>query len=101
MRVLLVTSEVTYIPKNYLDVFEAVLEEAAPHLAGLMILKGVSLSLLRQTVGLYGLGCRNFSSSLMKNLWELPFRRRERLFASRGIPVIRAKTMNDPSVVRW
>lgn len=101
LRVLVVTSEVTYVPQNYLSLFETLVRGAGSQLAGLILLKGLDPQLLKTTAGLYALGARRVAKTLTKNIVDLPKRTREKLFLERGIPVLRAKTMNDPSIVKW
>jgi methionyl-tRNA formyltransferase len=101
MRTLLVTSQITYVPANYQSLFEGVLEGAAPHIAGLVLLENVTFSLAKDILGLKLLGCSGISKHLLKNLLELPLRKRENLFKARGIPVLRAKTMNSPEMIEY
>ncbi|MCA9523997.1 MAG: hypothetical protein KC609_23670 [Myxococcales bacterium] len=101
MRALLVTSELTYIPENYVPLFDEVLEGAGEHVVGLMLLDVVSPALAKTIAGLFAMGAPRIASTLTRNLVELPRARRERLFARRGLHVLRAQTMNDPWVIEW
>ena len=101
MKAVLVTSQVTYIPRNHLALFEELYASAAPHLAGLVLLDNLSPRLLGAAAGLCLIGCRGIAGSLARNILELPLGRRERIFDRLGLPVIRAKTMNDPKMVDW
>src|SRR4051812_19833664 len=100
MRALLVTSELTYVPKNYIGLFESVLKLAASEVAGLVLLENASLEHLpklgRDILGLGLLGCRGISAHLLRNFFELRLRHREKLFEARGLPVYRTASMNDP-----
>ncbi len=99
MKTLLVTSQITYVPRNYQALFEGVLESAFEHITGLVLLENVSWALSKDILGLKLLGCSGISRHLVKNLIELPKRNRERLFEKAGLPVIRAKTMNSPEMI--
>lgn len=101
MKVALVTSEVTYVPSNYLGLFEELLERAGHHVSGLFMLKNLSGGLIKQLLGLGLIGCRGVAGALARNIAELPLRKRERLFEQRALPVIRVSTMNDAAVIRW
>lgn len=101
LRVVLVTSQVTYIPRNYQDVFEALLEHSARHIGGLILLENLSLNLLATALRLFTLGCSGLGRSLLQNIAALPLKRRERLFEKHGIPVLRARNMNDAAVIAW
>ena len=71
MKVLLVTSDVTYTPRNYADVFETLLEQAGEHIAGLVVLKGFSWNLIKRTTGLYSIGCTRLAGTLTRNMLGL------------------------------
>lgn len=104
MKALLVTSEITYVPRNYADLFDALLNEptGAPDLiGGLVVLKGFSFNLLKTVGGLYWLGAPRVASTLLKNMVEMPMRRREKMFEARGLPVLQADSMNDPHTIEW
>jgi methionyl-tRNA formyltransferase len=100
MRALLVTSQITYVPRNYQALFEGVLKNASEHVAGLVLLENLSWRLSKDILGLKLLGCNGIAGHLLKNIIELPKHRREKLFEERGLPVIRAKTMNTPEMVQ-
>ena len=101
LKVLLVTSDVTYIPRNYADVFETLLDRVGEHIAGLVELRELSWSLINRTAGLYVTGCPGLARALTGNMLGLPLRRRENLFRARNLPVKRAATMNSPAMCDW
>ena len=47
MRVLLVTSQVTYIPNNYRGILDALFEKSAQHIAGLVLLTTLNSTWLK------------------------------------------------------
>lgn len=101
MNILLVTSDVTYIPRNYADVFETLLEQAGDHIVGLVVLKEFSWSLIKRTVGLYSIGCTGLASALTRNMLGLLLERRGKLFCKEHLPVKHADTMNSPEMCEW
>lgn len=101
MKVLVVTSDVTYVPQNQQILFEELFARAASHIAGLVVLKVVSPSLIKQIASLYLVGCTNFASCLTKNILHLPLKRRESLWESRNLPVLKTASMNDPIIISW
>jgi len=101
MKTLLVTSQITYVPRNYQGLFEEILASASSHIAGLVLLENASWKLSRDILGLKLLGCSRISRHLLKNLIELPKKGREKLFEAKGIPVIRAKTMNSAEMLEY
>ena len=87
MKVLLVTSDVTYTPRNYADVFETLLEQAGDHIAGLVVLKGFSWILIKRTTGLYFIGCTRLAGTLTRNMLGLLLSSRRKLFRKEHLPV--------------
>jgi methionyl-tRNA formyltransferase len=101
MKALLVTSEITYVPGNYLELFEEIFKQAPETVGGLLILKVLDLRLAARIAGLALAGAPRMALTLARNAWALPRRRRERLFEERGLPVRRARSVNDPEVLAW
>ncbi|MFL5814814.1 MAG: formyltransferase family protein [Bdellovibrionia bacterium] len=101
MRTLLVTSQITYVPRNYQALFEGVLKSASSHIAGLVVLENLSWRLSKDILGLKLMGCSEISRHLFKNVMEARKRERERLFESKGLPVIRTQTMNSPEIIEY
>lgn len=101
LKVLLVTCEITHVPRNFFDFFDEILKQIPEHLSGLVVLDYISLSHLADILGLYAGGGWRMATTLALNTLSLPFRRRERLFKKNGLPVLKAPTMNSPEIVRW
>lgn len=101
MKILLVTSQITYIPNNCLDFLSEVMSKNSQHIAGLVVLKNLSIDLLPKTLWLYGMGCTNFANTLIRNTYELFLRKRESLFRENNLPVFKLSSMNDPKIINW
>ena len=101
LNVLLVTSDITYVPRNYADVFETLLERASEHIAGLVVLKEFSGGLIKRTAGLFATGSTGLAGTLAGNMLGLLLKRRDKLFGPKQLPVKRATTMNSPKMCRW
>lgn len=101
MKVLLVTSDITYVPRNYADVFERLLDGAGEHIAGLVLLKEFPWNLIKRTAGLYATGCTGLASALTGNMFRLLLNCRGKLFRKLHLPVKRAATMNSPEMRGW
>lgn len=101
MKTLIVTSDITYVPQNQQPLFEELFTEAAPHIAGLVVLRVVSPGLLKQIAGLYLAGCTNFATCLAKNIISLPLKKRKALWKAHGLPILRARSMNEPRIIQW
>ena len=73
MNIVLVTSQITYVPKNYLGVLEnlfAHLDREQVKVKAFITLKNLDQSVLKSTLGLYALGATNTANSLVKNMIE-------------------------------
>jgi methionyl-tRNA formyltransferase len=101
MKVLLVTSEITYVPGNNLGLFEDLCQRTSSHLAGLVLLKVPTLDVLRTAAWLYLAGAHRTAMTLARNTADLPRRRREKLFGQWGIPVLRARSANEAWLGDW
>ncbi|MDP7010217.1 MAG: formyltransferase family protein [Verrucomicrobiota bacterium] len=101
MKVLLVTSDVTYMPRNYANVFETLLEQVGDHIAGLVVLKEFSWSLIKRTAGLYSISCTRLAGTLTRNMLGLLLEHRDKLFRKKHLPVKHADTINSPEMCEW
>lgn len=99
MKTLLVTSEVTYIPNNYQELFEEVLVHAKPHIAGFVIIKNLDFNLLKTTAGLFYLGAHNIGKSLIKNIMQLKLKKRENVFSNVAIPTYVIDNINSQETI--
>jgi methionyl-tRNA formyltransferase len=101
MKTLLATSQVTYVPRNYVDLFDELVSRVARHLTGVMFLRTLDGALIKTMAGLYALGCHRVAWSLTRNILELPLRRRERLAERHGLTVLHGESMNDAWIIEW
>ncbi len=100
LKVLLVTSQITYMPDNYLPLFKELLNTGLRP-SGLILLKNLDRKTMKSILGLFFWGAYNVGKTLLRNIRELPQKKREKLFQSYHIPVLKWKTMNDPKVIEW
>lgn len=101
MKIILVTSDLTYVPNNYNDVFEYVINNASQHLAGVVIVKISKVSVLVKVPYLYFAGCNNMANTLMRNLSDALSGRKRRLLAELKIPLVFANSINDDRTIAW
>lgn len=101
MKTVLVTSEVTYCPNNYTPVLASVLAGAGEHITGLVIIKVSPWTVLKNIAYLWRGGCPMTRKTLWDNERESRTRKKEQLFASRGLPTLYATNINNESVVNW
>lgn len=102
LRVIFVTSQVTYVPRNYEDLFSEFFKHVEDvEVAGLILLNNLDLPLLKSVAGLKYLGANKVQRTLCKNIFTLPLKKREKIFKKRNIEVKSFKTMNDKEAVEW
>jgi methionyl-tRNA formyltransferase len=101
VRVLLVTSRLTFVPGNYLRFLEAVLGPCPNHIVGLALVDNVNVKTLAKIPVLALLGAGGLARTMVSNVMALPLRRREGLCAELGIPVRRVPSMNHPEALAW
>jgi methionyl-tRNA formyltransferase len=101
LKVVLVTSLVTYMPDNYLRLFQEVLRLNAKNIYGLILLENFDRSTIISSLGLPLLGAKRIGAQLIKNMIELPLKKREKLFISYGIPTHYYKSMNEQNVIDY
>jgi methionyl-tRNA formyltransferase len=95
LRVLLVTSRVTYMPENYLELFEEFLNLDSSLVCGLVLLDNLDKKTIFQSLGLPLLGAKKIGLQLIKNIIELPLKKRESLFEKNNIKVLNWDSMNS------
>lgn len=110
MKILFVTSETTYIPGNYLDLLQELLEYQASNknegtqkwsLCAVVSVKTLDKNLIKTIIGLPLLGVFDLTKTLIRNIGELPFKKRSKLCARYKIPHMKVDSMNDESIINW
>ena len=101
MKIVLVTSEVTYVPKNYLELFKVLLEKNSDDIFALVILQNLNLNLIKTAVGLSMIGAFNTGLSLIKNSLQQISDPRRTLFKKFGKLVKKGKTINSNELISW
>jgi methionyl-tRNA formyltransferase len=101
LRVVLVSSEITYVPDNYASAFETILEKCPGRIVGLFEIKIRNAFIILNLVKLICCGCFRIFSVLMRNTLSRPFQKRHRLFSRNGASVTKIRSMNDPKAIQW
>ena len=101
MKIVLVTSQITYVPENSFDFYEELLKKNSSSIAGLFIVKNLSFSLLAKIAWLYIMRCNNIASTLARNVLGLPNKKIERLFAKYNTPTVKLNSVNDRKIIDW
>ncbi|RME72134.1 MAG: hypothetical protein D6776_09310 [Planctomycetota bacterium] len=99
MRALLVTSRVTFVPRNYDDLVCGLAD--APEVAALLELDNAAVALGAKALGVVALGAPRFGLTLLRNLTGVSGNRRRAAYRRAGKPVRRVATINDPDVLGW
>lgn len=100
MNTLLVTSEVTFVPGNYIGFFESLFRRAARHLGGLLLLTN-SKTVNNGTALLRAAGCCRFADVLAANVASLRFGQREAYFKAASLPVVHSRSINEAWIIDW
>jgi methionyl-tRNA formyltransferase len=98
MRALLVTSQVTFVPRNYDDLIVGLAD--CPQVAGLLVLANDGWHLMAKAVALIALGARRVGGMLVANQWGRSHVRRRCAYAAHGKPVWSLPTINHPTAAR-
>jgi methionyl-tRNA formyltransferase len=97
MKTLLVTSRITYVPKNYRD-FTSCLA-LHPSVACLVIVDNLDFKLLKTLLGLVWLGAFRMALQIFKNIFSECLRLREKDYKSIGKNVYHLKELNSQKFV--
>lgn len=97
MKALLVTSEVTFIPRNYDDLVTGL--ASCPQIGGLLVLENRDWALARKALGLMLIGVRGLGRTLLANQLVGSQKLREEAYRRENKPVWRLKTINCPEAV--
>lgn len=101
MKIILVTSQVTYVQENYLNLLTPFLANHYKQVAGLIIIKNFNLQLVAKALGVRFMGAPKMSNIFLKNISGLLLKKREKLCEQFGIPVKYFNSMNDAEAIQW
>mgnify|MGYP001580294859 FL=1 len=101
MKIILVTSDLTYAPENYNDVFEYVVNNSSQSIAGVVIVKINKISVLAKLPYLYFAGCNNIANTLIHNVADALLRRKYNFLKKFKIPALFANNINDKKTIIW
>ena len=105
MRIIIVTSDVTYVPANYTWLIDQVSNPrrlpAGARVVGAVLLKIPTAYLLKNIAGLMAVGAPYVALVLLRNLVSRELSDpRAKTLQKRGIPIIRSSSMNKPETVK-
>ena len=102
MKVVIVSSQLTYVPENYRSFYRTLLEHDADHdVVGLILLKNVDFQVLKSIMGLSFIGAKMITKHLVQNLLNIPKNENEKLFIDSGRWVKSFDSMNDPKAIQF
>lgn len=103
LKVLVVTSQITYIPGNYQQLLRGLLEfgQNTPEIevVALVAIKTLNTSLLKTVMGLPFIGVRELPKSIAKNILSLPLKERSRLSREFKTPYLTWESMNSKEAI--
>jgi methionyl-tRNA formyltransferase len=99
MKTILVTSDLTYAPKNYEDVFRYVVTNSLDSIVGVVIIKTDKSLIFSKILFLYFCGCINMANTLLFNIFKILTKR---VFLKKiNIPFIFTSNINEKKTVKW
>lgn len=96
MKILLVTSKVTFVRDNYHHLLEILSEKAGDDIAGLLVIDNLTVGLLLKALTVFLVGARTIGRILMINSLTSLARTREKLFKH----VFYSKMINSPDTLK-
>lgn len=101
MKIILVTSNLTYVPQNYDDVLENILNAREKDIAGIILIKLNPLNITGRIIYLYLTGCTNIAKVMLKNLASLLVGEKIAIMKKYGKPFIKTRNVNNPTTISW
>ena len=101
MKIILVTSDLTYAPENYNDVFEFVVRSSRQHIVGVVLVRINKLGVLAKLPYLYFAGCKNIARTLACNFSDALLGQKKKFLKNLEIPFISVKSINDRKAILW
>ncbi len=101
LKVVLVLSQVTYLPDSYSAMLEDVCAANHRSIAGVVLIRNSSVSLYLQVVWLFCIGCRGISIALLRNLLSSHDPVAAKISRSYSIPILKVDAINSPAVINW
>ena len=99
MKVVLVLSQANYVKDNYLSLLKKIVDKNNlpddVEISGVVFIKTVELKLFLKCIGLFFLGVRGLSTTLLKNMWSSVISDpRKKILEEKNIPYILVDNIN-------
>jgi methionyl-tRNA formyltransferase len=99
MKIVIVTSQITYVPENSFEFYEKLLEAKSSSVSGLFVVKNLSFGLIGKIAWLYGMNCNHLANTLSRNIMELRNKKIENLFEKYNIPITKINSVDDKKFI--
>jgi methionyl-tRNA formyltransferase len=96
MKILVVTSNVTFVRDNYYHLLKTLREKAGDDIAGLLVIDNLNVGLLLKALAVFLVGARRIGGILMLNSLTSFAKKREKLFSH----VFYSKKINHPDTLK-
>lgn len=96
MKILLVTSKVTFVRDNYQHLLATLSNKAGTDIAGLLVIDNLDAGLVLKTLGIFLAGARKIAGIILKNSLTSLAGRREALFKE----AFHSRAINHPDTLR-
>jgi methionyl-tRNA formyltransferase len=101
INVIIVVSELNYIPSNGYDFLHLLFKENNKDITGIIFIQNFSFSIFFTIFYLYILGCKNFASALLKNTVSVFFDKKKALCKQYNIPIVKTHDINSNKIISW
>lgn len=101
MKTILITSDLTYAPQNYIDVLEFVLNNSRKHIAGVALIKINLLNVFGKVLFLYFSGCKNIATTLARNIVKTLSMEKNILLKKYNVPFVETRSVNNHKALSW
>ena len=101
MKVVLVTSQLNYMPNNYSKTIEGILASSDGRITSLIEIENLDYSYIKSGLGLIFYGARNFGTQLIKNLIRANFISKKSLCEKYSIEHRMFKSINDNESIQY
>ncbi len=105
LNILIVTSQVTYVPNNYQVLLKHLIEDLEGfeqiNLKAVVSLKSIDSSLFKKILGLPLLGVFDLGKNLLLNLLQHKLGKRAKLLRNKGITHLQFEDLNQKEALHW
>jgi len=101
LKVVLVTSRITYCPYNYNQTLKLILKNSNHHISGIIIIKNNYFDIIKFIPLLYILKCKTFTNILIKNIISSLKKEKEHIVEKYNIPIFYTKNINENKITNW